>query len=448
MGTGFQLLAIITLFIFSFSFGQTIIINEVSQGESGSKEYVEFVVIDSNPTIDCSTLEPACVNIQGWIFDDNSGYHGTTGIAGGAVRFSYDPLWECIPLGTIILIYNDADANPEIPSDDLTMSDGNCRIIAPISNTSLFQSNSTTPASSGCSYPSSGWTNGGVWTNVSMVNGSGDCARIVDLLGCEVFTVCWTDSDANNLIYFDEGVNGSSSASQTVFYFNGTDPYAQVNWSIGCANLSGCGAQNQTPGAPNNTLNADYIAQFNNNCIPISPLTSAVQVINEDDGSCNGEASATGAGSIGGYAYEWFDENFNPIGQTGSSATNLCGGTYYVFTTSSVGCIDTVLVVIQSSITQPGIAELPYVKVPNVFSPNGDGVNEFFVINSQNIEQLEVSILNRWGEVVFESDIVNFKWDGQVNSSPANEGVYFIIYKATAVNAEVFEGHSFLQLIR
>lgn len=53
--------------------------------------------------------------------------------------------------------------------------------------------------------------------------------------------------------------------------------------------------------------------------------------------------------------------------------------------------------------------------IPNVFSPNGEGINDKFrVVYSGNFE-FEIFIFNRWGEKVFESDKLDFKWDGSVN---------------------------------
>jgi len=52
---------------------QTLMINEVSNGPSGNQEYVEFIVIDTVVTYNCSNTTPPCIDIRGWIFDDNSG---------------------------------------------------------------------------------------------------------------------------------------------------------------------------------------------------------------------------------------------------------------------------------------------------------------------------------------------------------------------------------------
>ncbi len=311
--------------------------NEVSNGISGSgnstQEYVEFVVVSNSVVYNCNSPTPPCIDIRGWIFDDNSGYHGPAGVAAGAVRFSNDALWSCVPLGTIIVIYNGLDRNPAIPPDDLSLTDGNCTIIAPIDNVTLFDQNPTTPGAIACSYPSTGWVAGGLWANTALANPS-DCARIVDLGGCEVFSVCYGAADnLNTLIYF------APVGTNTVYYFNGLNPTLQANWSAASASTS------QTPGAPNNTTNAAYIAQFNNGCLPITPINVTATFTNAGC-TCTGTATATATGSISGYTYAWFDAAFVAIGQSTATATGLCAGVYNVIATSSIGCADTASVTI------------------------------------------------------------------------------------------------------
>lgn len=321
---------------------QTLIMNEVSNGPNNAKEYIEFVVVSNTVTYSCNNSAPPCIDIRGWIYDDNSGYHATgAGVAQGAIRFSQNSLWSCIPLGTIILIYNAADRNPAIPPDDISMSDGNCKIIAPVNGT-LFDVNSTTPGAIACSYPSSGWTPATVssWTSTALAN-TGDCSRMINLAGCEVFSVCYGNANLNTQIYF------SGSGGQTVFYFNGTDPTNQVNWTSGDASIS---PGDQTPGVSNNAANAFYIGQFNNGCQPITPINVTATTVNADC-TCNGSATANATGSIAGYTYVWYDSGFNPIGQTGATANGLCTGVYNVIATSHIGCSDTTSVTISSSST-------------------------------------------------------------------------------------------------
>jgi gliding motility-associated-like protein len=342
------LLVIVILFITDLIIGQTIIINEFSNGPAGSQEYIEFVVVDTVATYNCLGGPPPCVDIRGWIIDDNSGYHGTGGIAAGCNRFSFNSIWQCVPLGTIILVYNNSDPNIDLPAIDLSMSDNNCKIVAPINNTTLFESNSTTPGASACSYPATGWTAGGIWTRMGMAN-SGDCARLVNLAGCEVSSMCYGDVNLNTQIYFASG-GGANPGSDNVWFFNGGTPTLQTNWSEGCADNettidpSSCGSNAQTPGAANNVLNAAYIAQFNNNCQPITPISSNLSVTVGSTCNCDGTATVTASGSIGPYTYAWYSASTISINQTTATASNLCAGNYYCVVSSVIGCSDTVFV--------------------------------------------------------------------------------------------------------
>ncbi|MBX2874567.1 MAG: PKD domain-containing protein, partial [Saprospiraceae bacterium] len=71
------------------------------------------------------------------------------------------------------------------------------------------------------------------------------------------------------------------------------------------------------------------------------------------------------------------------------------------------------------------------VKVPNVFTPNGDSYNDVFkaytdldVNEDEEVEILNMRIWNRWGQVVYESQGPNSVWDGMHNGSPAPSDVY------------------------
>ena len=64
--------------------------------------------------------------------------------------------------------------------------------------------------------------------------------------------------------------------------------------------------------------------------------------------------------------------------------------------------------------------------IPNVFTPNGDGINDCFEIQGMGIAQLQINIFNRWGEVVYHSAVFPFKWEGMSsNQEPCPSGTYF-----------------------
>ena len=74
---------------------------------------------------------------------------------------------------------------------------------------------------------------------------------------------------------------------------------------------------------------------------------------------------------------------------------------------------------------------LDVIKVPNVFTPNGDGDNDLFVINSNGIVPLEITIFSRTGAMVFSTKSPIVVWDGRNTSgSELSEGVYYYILKS------------------
>jgi gliding motility-associated-like protein len=61
---------------------------------------------------------------------------------------------------------------------------------------------------------------------------------------------------------------------------------------------------------------------------------------------------------------------------------------------------------------------------PNAFTPDQDGVNDKFGAVGLNAEKYELKIFNRWGELLFESSNIEYKWDGTHQGSLVPDGVY------------------------
>ena len=89
------------------------------------------------------------------------------------------------------------------------------------------------------------------------------------------------------------------------------------------------------------------------------------------------------------------------------------------------------------------------VYVPNAFSPNNDGINDFFEVEDDcDISQFQFTLFNRWGNVIFQSSDLNFRWDGKLlNDQYVQDGVYTwkmkyqigVIEELTSI--EEFSGH-------
>jgi gliding motility-associated-like protein len=87
-------------------------------------------------------------------------------------------------------------------------------------------------------------------------------------------------------------------------------------------------------------------------------------------------------------------------------------------------------------------------KLPNVFTPNGDGENDEFMISVKNAKTLHLTIFNRWGNIVYEITDTSPTWDGKINGNLADEGVYFYEYTVETQNGLPLKGNGFIQLIR
>jgi gliding motility-associated-like protein len=120
-------------------------------------------------------------------------------------------------------------------------------------------------------------------------------------------------------------------------------------------------------------------------------------------------------------------------------------GAYTVWLVASNGfCADSISNLI--TVNAPGE---PILIVPNVLTPNGDGSNDEWFIFTQNVNELEVIIINRWGNEVAKIEGIADFWNGKTTTGDdVTDGTYFYTYQAKALNGKEFSGHGFLTLVR
>lgn len=141
-----------------------------------------------------------------------------------------------------------------------------------------------------------------------------------------------------------------------------------------------------------------------------------------------------------GTTYSWdFDNgNFSSI-ENPTQVYTLPGEYSVVLTVSEQGCTATAYqtIIVNGALPTEAI-------IPNVFTPNGDGQNDVFSIQTINGTDLTGEIFNRWGRKVKELNGLNATWDGGNN----NEGTYYYILEVKFLDDSIrnFEGH--IQLIK
>ena len=73
--------------------------------------------------------------------------------------------------------------------------------------------------------------------------------------------------------------------------------------------------------------------------------------------------------------------------------------------------------------------------VPDVISPNGDGLNDFFTIRCADFKQVSLKIFNRWGDLVYESANYDNNWGGAHEGADLPPGPYYYIFEETGTGA-------------
>ncbi|MEM7036743.1 MAG: gliding motility-associated C-terminal domain-containing protein, partial [Bacteroidota bacterium] len=86
--------------------------------------------------------------------------------------------------------------------------------------------------------------------------------------------------------------------------------------------------------------------------------------------------------------------------------------------------------------------------VPNIFTPNGDDLNDQFFVVTKLITDFHIDIYDRWGKMVYQSDDMNFRWSGDFGGQPMPEGVYTYVINAVEWGGETIRKAGSVTLTR
>ena len=171
--------------------------------------------------------------------------------------------------------------------------------------------------------------------------------------------------------------------------------------------------------------------------IVATPTTGAVPLNVTLDGTLS-----TGAIIL----WEWdFDndgtlDDFNP--STSNIYTTIGSYTVGLTVTDAAGCTSTI------TITIDAFGESTLI-IPNIFTPNGDGSNDMFNLSGTNITNIKGTIMNRWGQVVYQFNALEAGWNGRtVSGLEAAEGTYFYLIDAVGADGQEYNYQGPFQLIR
>jgi len=156
------------------------------------------------------------------------------------------------------------------------------------------------------------------------------------------------------------------------------------------------------------------------------PLPVIASVPETCTGAADGFAIATSTEGMPPYSYVWGN------GQNSDTVTGIGAGNYSVTVTDANGCTGSQSAWIAQA---PNSCYTPEIVIPNVFTPNSDGVNDvFFIKDIEYFKPAKLEIYNRWGKTIYTSEDYNNDWTGKKYA----DGVYY--YLLVLNNGEEYQG--------
>jgi len=85
---------------------------------------------------------------------------------------------------------------------------------------------------------------------------------------------------------------------------------------------------------------------------------------------------------------------------------------------------------------------------PNVFTPNGDGLNDFFEIYTYGAREIDFRIFDRWGELIYKTTDLNQGWDGTFKGKRMPHGVYVYTLQVIYLDADLRKVKGSVTIVR
>lgn len=145
-------------------------------------------------------------------------------------------------------------------------------------------------------------------------------------------------------------------------------------------------------------------------------------------------------------SYDWSFGNGTILNQVDNSNQHAVYGDFTSYEVILIAyesiCSDTASLIFE---IKPDIS----IEFPNVFTPNPDAANAFFSLNPKNFKSYGIKIFNRWGNLMYEGDLANEKWNGKTTENKdASDGIYYYLFEGVGLNDVQQSGQGFFHLVR
>jgi len=381
----------------------------------------------------------------------------TVNAAGGAGGFTY--FWAPsggtsntainIAAGSYTVTVTDANFCQQTATVNVPSVNGPTVVLSGVNNVSCFggtNGSATAVASLGTPGYTYSWapTGGTAATATGLTSGS-YTVTVVDAAGCSTSeTITLTQP---NQIVLNETITpttcGSNTGSINLAVTGGSGVYT-YSWTP--STITGSTATNV--GGGNYSVNVVDNAGCTASGSFVVPVSGSLNVSLDPAVSniLQGESvpfTTTVVPSNPLYTYTWTpttsltcDDCTNP------TASPMETTTYIVTVTAPDGCVGS-----DTAIVNVEIVCGEYF-LPNIFSPNGDGLNDELCLLGNCITKLNLTIYDRWGEVVFETQDQGFCWDGTFKGQIMNTATFVYVLDLELINGDKIHDKGNLNLVR
>jgi gliding motility-associated-like protein len=258
---------------------------------------------------------------------------------------------------------------------------------------------------------------------------------VTDALGCETPLSFTITEPAPIVAYFNPSATFGCSPLNVTFTNNSSGPYTNSLWNFGNA-VSTTTQNGITTFTQPGCYNISLIVSNAAGCADTMRMDSLVCVVSGPDASSASSTPGidyytgqlvllnTSDGDITDYLWTFGDGSpnstlENPIHYYPDQQAASYEVTLTIVDTN--GCIDT-------ASYEFSLVELLNVYVPNSFTINGDNINDVFLPVFSNVDIMksyQMEIFNRWGQLVWETDVVSEGWNGRYkDNKDVQLGVY------------------------
>ena len=166
----------------------------------------------------------------------------------------------------------------------------------------------------------------------------------------------------------------------------------------------------------------------------VGPTDVILAIISPNCGAITGSLTSI-TPILGSIPFVYSLDNGTP--QNTSNFENISVGSHQLLISDALGCELIEQFVISAPIVSTSLI------IPNVFTPNLDGINSIWFVEGSCVNEMDCTIFNRWGNVMKTMTAVSVDWDGIIDGKTVKDGVYFYKLKVNYSNGltENYHGH-------